>query len=94
MLHKFYLWLYRWAGKKAWKGQPPLDHRMDAIPRIASEVLDCAELHVAQYNENVYEARSGEYKRDRVYKALGRAFPQASRTTLAVAIEVAYLNAH
>ena len=78
-------WLYEWLGKY-------LGEQYSTLPVISEEVLREAEKLVNQYIDST--VMSGEYKRDRVYKALARMFQQVPRQHLSLAIELAYWKLH
>ena len=63
---------------------------MGMLMSIDAFVLDAAEEAVQNYEGMV--DKSAEFKRDRCYQALLRNLPHVPKTTVAVAIEVAYLT--
>lgn len=54
------------------------------------EVAKHAENLVIHYSAPDFESRSAEYKRDRCYKTLCRAYPTFSRSAIGLAIEIGY----
>jgi hypothetical protein len=64
---------------------------MSELPIIPGELLDKAADCIENMKNTQY--RSGEYKRDRVYKILRRHFHLEEPNTVAMAIEIMYYNA-
>ena len=73
--------LYTWLGKY-------LGEQYSVLPRLDEELLAYAEALVEEYYRNT--AMSGEFKRDRVYKALARQFPMMPKPHISLAIELVY----
>ena len=76
-------WVRRWVDR-----QLGLDARLSNLPPVDPGLLSAAQRVVKSYAG--FANHSGEYKRDRAYKALIREFPSMERNAIAMAIEVAY----
>lgn len=74
-------WLHGWLGRL-------LHVQASGLPVIDPVLLEAAHVEVTRYLPQL--TLSGEYKRDKAYKALIRQFPDVAHYHVSVAIELAY----
>lgn len=88
--------LYNWFMSLFRKPEPvvevkPEPPKVQYIPEIRLDIRDAAKAYAEKYKD--VEA-SGEYKRHAVLAELMKAFPDAEKRTLALAIELAMWDDH
>jgi len=81
MMQRIARWLYERLGRY-------LGEQYLTLPRLDAYLLEYAEVLVADVMDR--EAMAGEFKRDQVYKALARHFPNMPKCHLSLAIELVY----